>query len=96
MSLISIPERMFYTPEIYGYLAAILTTIAFLPQVIKTFQTKSADDISYLMLILFLIGLLFWILYGFYISSRPIIVANLITFIFNFSILAFKIKFREL
>ena len=81
--------------ELVGFLAAILTTIAFLPQLYKTWQTKSADDISLIMLIFFITGLICWIIYGLKINSMPILVANIITFIFNFSILILKITYRE-
>ena len=81
--------------DIVGYLAALLTTIAFLPQLYKTWQTKSADDVSSIMLILFIIGLSGWIIYGIKINSLPILVANIITFIFNFSILILKITYSE-
>ena len=81
--------------DFFGFLAAILTTIAFLPQLYKTWQTKSADDVSLIMLILFITGLISWIIYGFKINSIPILVANIITFIFNFSILILKITYSE-
>ena len=77
--------------DLIGFLAALLTTIAFLPQLYKTWKTKSADDVSLIMLILFITGLMFWIIYGIKINSIPILVANIITFIFNFSILILKI-----
>ena len=73
--------------DLFGFLAALLTTIAFLPQLYKTWKTKSADDVSLFMLILFITGLVCWIIYGLKINSIPILVANIITFIFNFSIL---------
>ena len=79
--------------DIFGFLAALLTTIAFLPQLYKTWQTKSADDVSLFMLILFITGLFCWIIYGIKIESIPILVANIITFIFNFSILILKITY---
>ena len=81
--------------DLFGFLAALLTTIAFLPQLYKTWQTKSADDVSLVMLILFITGLFCWIIYGFKINSIPILVANIITFIFNFSILVLKISYRK-
>ena len=81
--------------DLFGFLAALLTTIAFLPQLYKTWQTKSADDVSLVMLILFITGLFCWIIYGFKINSIPILVANIITFIFNFSILVLKILYRK-
>ena len=81
--------------DFFGFSAALLTTIAFLPQLYKTWRTKSADDVSLIMLILFIIGLICWIIYGLKIHSIPILVANIITFIFNFSILILKITYSE-
>ena len=79
----------------FGFLAALLTTIAFLPQLYKTWQTKSAEDVSLIMLILFITGLFCWIIYGIKIHSIPILVANIVTFVFNFSILILKITYRK-
>ena len=81
--------------EFFGYFAAILTTLAFLPQLIKTFKTKKAEDVSLITLIMFLTGLLSWIIYGYKISSTPILVANVITFILNLLILIFKVTFSK-
>ena len=81
--------------DLFGFSAALLTTIAFLPQLYKTWQTKSADDVSLVMLILFLTGLFCWIIYGLKINSIPILTANIINFIFNFSILVLKILYRK-
>ena len=79
--------------DIFGYFAAILTTSAFLPQLIKTLKTKKADDVSLTTLIMFIIGVLSWIIYGYKIASAPILVANLITLISNLLILLSKIYF---
>ena len=81
--------------DIFGFLAALLTTIAFLPQLYKTWKTKSADDVSLIMLILFITGLICWIIYGLKINSIPILLANIITFVFNFSILILKVTFSK-
>ena len=81
--------------DLFGFSAALLTTIAFIPQLYKTWQTKSAEDVSLIMLILFITGLVFWIIYGLKIHSIPILVANIITFIFNFSILTLKLSYRN-
>jgi len=82
--------------EFYGYFAALLTTLAFLPQLIKTLKTKKAEDVSLLTLIMFLTGVLSWIIYGYQISSTPILTANIITFILNLLILIFKIAFSKI
>ena len=64
--------------EFFGYFAAILTTAAFLPQLVKTLKTKKADDVSSLTLIMFICGVGSWIIYGYQISSLPILIANII------------------
>ena len=81
--------------EFFGYFAAILTTLAFLPQLIKTLKTKKAEDVSLITLIMFLTGVLSWIVYGYKIASIPIRLANLITFVLNLLILIFKITFSK-
>ena len=81
--------------EFFGYFAAILTTLAFLPQLIKTLKTQKADDVSLITLIMFLTGVLSWVIYGYKISSVPILMANIITFILNFLILIFKLIFAK-
>ena len=54
--------------EFFGYFAAILTTAAFLPQLIKTLKTKRAEDVSLITLIMFISGVGSWIIYGYKIS----------------------------
>ena len=81
--------------DLFGFSAALLTTTAFLPQLYKTWQTKTAEDVSLVMLILFITGLICWIIYGLKINSIPILTANIITFIFNFSILILKITYSK-
>ena len=82
--------------DIFGYFAAILTTAAFLPQLIKTLKTKKADDVSLTTLIMFNAGVLSWIIYGYKISSTPILIANLITLVINLLILISKIYFSKM
>ena len=81
--------------EFFGYFAAILTTAAFLPQLIKTLKTKKAEDVSLITLIMFITGVGSWIIYGYAISSSPILIANIITFILNLFILIFKVYFSR-
>ena len=82
--------------DIFGYLAAFLTTAAFLPQLIKTLKTKKADDVSLTTLIMFILGVLSWIIYGYQISSTPILIANLITLFLNVLILISKLYFTKI
>ena len=75
-----------------GTSAGILTTIAFIPQVGKTWKTRSADDISLWMFLLFSSGVLLWLIYGILLHAYPVILANGITLVLSASILALKIK----
>ncbi|MDF5725616.1 MAG: SemiSWEET transporter [Rhizonema sp. PD37] len=79
---------------ILGLAAATLTTFAFLPQLIKTWQTKSAKDVSYSMLVAFNLGVFLWLIYGFYLQALPIILANSVTLFFNIIILCLKIRYK--
>ena len=64
-----------------GLLAGTLTTVAFLPQVIRTWKSKSAKDLSLVMLGTFTAGVVCWLIYGVLIDSLPIMLANSITFL---------------
>lgn len=80
------------TVDFVGTLAGALTTLAFIPQVIKTWRSRSAADISLVMFLLFSSGVLLWLIYGVLIGSKPVIIANIITLILALSILWLKIK----
>lgn len=78
-----------------GLFAAILTTISFLPQMLKIWRSKSAKDVSFIMLITFMSGLFLWLIYGIILGTWPIILANGVTLGFNFIILWLKIRYRQ-
>ena len=80
--------------EIIGFLAAICTTIAFLPQAIKVISTKTVAGLSLPMYIIFTIGVFLWFIYGLLIKNNPIIIANFITFSLASIVLFYVIKFR--
>jgi MtN3 and saliva related transmembrane protein len=80
---------------ILGLTAGTFTTIAFLPQVLQTWRTKSAKDVSYVMLITFMLGVFLWFIYGLFLGALPIILANGLTLFFNFIILGLKIKYSQ-
>ena len=82
------------TTENLGLLAGFLTTIAFVPQVIKTWRSQSADDVSILMFILFIIGVFLWCVYGWEIHAKPVMIANIVTFILASLILGLKLKYE--
>ncbi|MTJ08910.1 MULTISPECIES: SemiSWEET transporter [unclassified Anabaena] len=79
---------------ILGLVAGALTTVAFLPQMFQTWRTKSAKDVSYVMLIIFMSGLFLWLIYGIILGALPIIIANAMTLFFNLIILWLKIRYR--
>jgi len=76
-----------------GYVAGFCTTLAFLPQVIRTYKTKSAKDISLGMYLVFCFGVVMWLFYGFYIHSMAIIWTNTATIVLAGSMLLMKIIF---
>lgn len=77
-----------------GLSAAFGTTVSFLPQAIKTIQTKNTSGISLAMYALFTIGTLLWLIYGLMSHSLPVTIANAITFIFASVILVYKLKYK--
>ena len=82
------------TTSIIGYIAGILTTLAFVPQVIRTWKTKSARDISLVMCIALFLGICLWMIYGIILKSMPVIAANAAVFILVLILLSLKIRYR--
>ena len=78
----------------FGTIAGTLTTAAFFPQLLKTWRSKSAEDISFGMFALFSVGVFLWILYGIGIGSPPVIIANAVTLVMAVMILVFKIRYK--
>lgn len=78
-----------------GLAAGFCTTIAFLPQALKTWKTKSAKDLSLGMYSIFCTGVILWLTYGFLINDLPIILTNVACIILASSILYFKLSFNE-
>ena len=81
--------------QILGLIAGGLTTVAFLPQVIKTWKSKSAKDLSLAMFFVFALGTLLWLIYGIIIQQLPIILANSITLALASVLLYFKLRFKD-
>lgn len=80
--------------EIIGALAAIITTTAFLPQVYKTWKTKDTKSLSLTMYGSFFVGVVLWIIYGFYLKSIPMILANAITALSALILIRLKLKYK--
>jgi MtN3 and saliva related transmembrane protein len=79
---------------IIGLIAAVLTTSALFPQLIRVWKTKSTKDISSGMFALTSAGVLVWFIYGVFVNNFPIIVANSLAFVQAIAILFFKIKYK--
>ena len=77
-----------------GFIAAICTTISFLPQVIKIHHTKHTKDLSLPMYVIFSAGVFLWLCFGLLMDSFPIILANSITLALSMYILIMKIKHK--
>ncbi|NEQ30922.1 MAG: hypothetical protein F6K04_07955 [Leptolyngbya sp. SIO4C5] len=84
------------TTTTLGLIAGSLTTIAYLPQLVKTWKTKSAEDISWGMLITLCLGISLWLVYGSYIHDLPVICANVVTLALASIILGLKVYYRSL
>ena len=81
--------------QLLGISAGILTTISFLPQVIKTWKSRSAKDLSLGMFSLFCFGVVLWLAYGILVHDIPVIAANLMTLILASTLLFFKLSFKH-
>jgi len=81
--------------KILGLIAGTLTTIAFVPQVVRTYRTRSAKDLSLNMFLIFCIGTMCWLSYGILIHDIPVITANSVTLVLSGVLLAFKFQFRD-
>ena len=77
-----------------GFFAAFCTTIAFVPQAIKVYKSKSTKDISLYMFLIFTIGVLSWLIYGIIIFNLPVILANAVTLVLSLFILIYKLRYK--
>lgn len=78
--------------EWLGYVAATLTTVAFVPQALQTIRSRDTQAISLAMYVVFTTGIVFWFGYGLVLGSWPMIVANAITFVLAATILGLKLR----
>ena len=79
--------------DLFGYIAAMLTTTAFAPQAFLTWKTRSVDGISLGMYSMFTLGVTLWLIYGVLIHAWPIVAANAVTLLLASFILVMKIRY---
>jgi MtN3 and saliva related transmembrane protein len=84
----------FPSADLIGSLAGALTTLAFVPQVIRAWRTQSVDDLSIWMLLAFTTGVVLWVVYGVVTRSTPVIAANSVTCVLALMLLAMKLWSR--
>ena len=77
---------------IVGFAASFCTTAAFLPQVLRTWRSKSTRDISLPTYLGYSVGLALWLAYGLMVRDAPLIVSNAITLILALTILGLKLR----
>ncbi|PKP29111.1 MAG: hypothetical protein CVU01_01650 [Bacteroidetes bacterium HGW-Bacteroidetes-18] len=80
--------------EIIGFVAAVLTTSAFVPQVYKTWKSKSAESLSLTMYLVFFVGIILWLIYGISINSLAMIFANSVTGLLALLLIVFKLRYK--
>ena len=79
--------------NVLGFFAGVLTTAAFVPQVLKIWRTRSARDVSLAMYAVFTTGVVLWLVYGIALGSVPIIVANVLTLVLALAVLLMKLRY---
>ena len=79
------------SPDLLGYAAAFLTTMAFVPQVVQNLRTRDTRAISLGMYLLFSLGVALWALYGLLLTAWPIILANGVTLLLALVVLGYKL-----
>ena len=78
-----------------GYFAGFLTTVSLVPQVVKIWKTKSANDFSLMMLLIWCTGISCWLVYGVLFNAVPIILWNISPLLLAIAILVMKLKFKN-
>lgn len=91
-ALLDIPANMV---EYIGYFGSFLTSITFIPQVYKSWQSKSVGDLSIWMILIVITSTTVWLIYGFAINSGPVISANTVVLTLTLVLLYFKYRFKK-
>jgi MtN3 and saliva related transmembrane protein len=81
--------------QLIGMIAGILTSMSLMPQLIKTFKTKTAEEISLVMLFTLMLGIALWIYYGILRKDIPIIITNAFSFLLNVTLIGLRLKYKK-
>lgn len=92
-SLPAIAHLPAFAVQNIGFIAAFLTTAAFVPQLLRVIRLRSAREISLPTFLMFSVGVFLWLLYGLLSSSGPIIASNTVTLVLSVSILVLKLRY---
>lgn len=80
--------------EIIGLVAAVLTTSAFVPQVVKAWKSKNTESLSLPMYLIFFVGIMLWLIYGLHLNSLAMILSNIITGILALILIILKLTYK--
>lgn len=78
-----------------GYIAGFLTTLAFVPQVVRAYRTRSVNDLSWIWLFIFISGLFMWLTYGLVLNDWPMILANSLTISLCLLLMLMKVRYKN-
>ena len=81
--------------EVVGHTGAFLSSITFIPQVYKAWQSKSVGDLSFVMLSIVFSSTLVWLIYGINLNLLPVIIANTIIGVLSLTLIYFKLTFKK-
>ena len=83
------------TIDILGLVAGTCTTIAFVPQVLQVWRSRSARDISLGMYSVFIVGVALWLIYGLAVQAMPVVISNCVTLVLASAVLIMKLRFEN-
>lgn len=81
--------------EIAGHFGAFLSSVTFIPQVYKAWQTKSVGDLSLMMMLIVFTSTIVWLVYGISLDLLPVIIANGIISVLSLTLIYFKFTFKK-
>lgn len=81
--------------EVFGWIGMVIVSLQFIPQLIKSIQTKRVEDLSLLMIIFISTGAFMWLLHGFFVNDMPILFTNIVVLSISLAMLFVKLKYKK-